>query len=275
MKKKKIEEILKVVADDEDDIDESENVVKAIDNGINKIIDVFDEFQGDLPEALHRILDTKKINLPKVIDVKVINSKDFKEDEKEEPVEIKRTAWIDEITKSLKDLRQTLDEIKRKEIKLPTKAKDAISVRLSDGEEFYKAIAEVYQTAMAPGGGGNVPKIVVSGGVQAVPIVNPDGTNISMSSTSSSIGTQTAISDTSTPTLFLSSNNSRIGATITNDSSASLFVLLGSGTVSSTNYTVRMTQYSYYELPFNYKGEIYGVWSSDPNDGAARITELT
>lgn len=62
--------------------------------------------------------------------------------------------------------------------KLPTKAKDAIAVRLTDGEEFYKAVTEV----ITQGFGGNtinIPKVTVSGGQQAIPVVNPDGTNIS------------------------------------------------------------------------------------------------
>lgn len=86
---------------------------------------------------------------------------------------------------------------------------------------------------------------------------------------------QTAVNDTNSSTTILASNANRLGATIANDSSAVLYLLLGSGTASATNYTVRMTQYSYYEVPYNYTGQINGIWATDPNDGAARVTELT
>jgi len=86
---------------------------------------------------------------------------------------------------------------------------------------------------------------------------------------------QSTVADTATSTTLLASNSNRLGATIANDSSAVLYVLLGSGTASATNYSVRMVQYSYYEVPFNYTGQIVGVWASDPGDGAARITELS
>lgn len=87
--------------------------------------------------------------------------------------------------------------------------------------------------------------------------------------------TITSVSDTNTSTTILASNEYRLGATIINDSSAVLYLLLGSGDASTTNYTVRMAQYGYYEVPFNYTGQINGIWASDPNDGAARVTEIT
>lgn len=93
--------------------------------------------------------------------------------------------------------------------------------------------------------------------------------------TKSSTPSQTSVNDTNASTTILSSNTDRLGATITNDSSAILYLLLGSGTASATNYTVRMTQYGYYEVPFGYTGQINGIWATDPNDGGARITELT
>ena len=91
----------------------------------------------------------------------------------------------------------------------------------------------------------------------------------------SSTTTVTVVSDTASSTTILASNANRLGATVENDSSAVLYLLLGSGTASSTNYTVRMIQYSYYEIPYNYTGQINGIWASDPNDGGARVTELT
>jgi hypothetical protein len=31
----------------------------------------------------------------------------------------------------------------------------------------------------------------------------------------------------------------------------------------------------YYEVPFGYTGQLTGIWASDPNDGSARVTEIT
>jgi len=87
--------------------------------------------------------------------------------------------------------------------------------------------------------------------------------------------TQNTVNDSSSSGTILASNANRLGATIANDSSAVLYLRLSSSAATSTNYTVRMVQYSYYEVPFGYTGAITGIWASDPNDGGARVTEIT
>jgi hypothetical protein len=77
-----------------------------------------------------------------------------------------------------------------------------------------------------------------------------------------------AVADTS----LLASNKYRKGATVVNDSTAVLYVKFGTG-ASTTSYTVRMTSYSYYEVPFGYNGALNGYWSVAT--GSARITEVT
>lgn len=102
-----------------------------------------------------------------------------------------------------------------------------------------------------------------------------DGKRLPIKTKLSSTGTATQVSDTSTSTTLLASNSSRLGATIFNDSSALLYVLLGSGTASSTNYTAKLFSNGFLELPYGYTGIIVGVWASDPNDGGAKVTEFT
>lgn len=82
-------------------------------------------------------------------------------------------------------------------------------------------------------------------------------TNLSVSST---ISTQ---STTITSTEVLSSE-SRIGASFVNLSSSDCYILLGSGTASSNNYTVKLSTgvNSIYELPYNYSGAVNVVFSS-------------
>ncbi len=90
----------------------------------------------------------------------------------------------------------------------------------------------------------------------------------------SGTATHSSVADTATSTTLLSSNTSRLGASITNDSSAVLYVKLGT-TASATDYAVRMVQYAYFEVPYGYTGRIDGIWATDPGDGAARIVEFT
>jgi hypothetical protein len=90
--------------------------------------------------------------------------------------------------------------------------------------------------------------------------------------TRAATATVTSVADTASSTTLLASNASRLGASITNDSSARLYVKLGT-TASATDYTVSLAQNDYYEVPFGYTGRIDGIWASDPNAGAARITE--
>lgn len=86
--------------------------------------------------------------------------------------------------------------------------------------------------------------------------------------------TTSLVADNASVQTLLAANTNRLGATIANDSSAALYVKLGSA-ASATDYTARVAQYGYYEVPFGYQGIITGIWASDPGDGAARITELT
>jgi uncharacterized membrane protein (DUF441 family) len=90
-----------------------------------------------------------------------------------------------------------------------------------------------------------------------------------------STGTNTSVADNAASTTILASNANRLGATVYNDSSATLYLLLGATAASTTNYTCRVASGGYYEVPFGYTGQLTGIWASDPNDGAARVTEIT
>lgn len=90
-------------------------------------------------------------------------------------------------------------------------------------------------------------------------------TRAASSSVSSVAGSASSVS-------LLASNANRLGATIYNDSSAALYVKLGT-TASTSSFTVKLAQDDYYEVPGNYTGAIDGIWASAT--GNARITELT
>jgi hypothetical protein len=83
---------------------------------------------------------------------------------------------------------------------------------------------------------------------------------------------QSNVNDAATSTLLLASNSERRGAAIWNDSTAVLYVLLGSDTASATVASAKIAADGYYETPPTYTGAITGIWASDAS-GAARITE--
>jgi hypothetical protein len=90
-------------------------------------------------------------------------------------------------------------------------------------------------------------------------------------------GTSSSVAASATAVTLLAANGSRKGATIYNDSSAVLYVKLGSG-ASTTSFTALLVGNGggaggYFEVPAAYTGIITGIWASAT--GAARITELS
>lgn len=101
-----------------------------------------------------------------------------------------------------------------------------------------------------------------------------DQTAILFSPAKAAAATLSNISASASSVTLVSLNASRLGATIYNDSSATLYLKLGS-TASSSSFTVKLYQDDYFELsgPHIYTGIITGIW--DSATGNARITELT
>lgn len=83
----------------------------------------------------------------------------------------------------------------------------------------------------------------------------------------------TSVNGSGTSVSLLALNANRKQAAFYNDSTAILYLKLGS-TASTTSYTVQLVAGAYYELPWkSYTGAIDGIWASAT--GAVRITELT
>jgi len=76
--------------------------------------------------------------------------------------------------------------------------------------------------------------------------------------------------DTETVTL-LAPNGYRRGATVYNDSSAVLYLKLGSG-ASTVDWSVKLNANDYYETPDGYRGALSGIWTAAA--GHARVTEF-
>lgn len=80
------------------------------------------------------------------------------------------------ILSPIKDKLTTLSNLVEKisQFKLPRSADDPISVRLSDGKEFYKSITQLFGNS----GGGGTPTVTTSTGQTAVPVTSLDDPTI-------------------------------------------------------------------------------------------------
>lgn len=89
----------------------------------------------------------------------------------------------------------------------------------------------------------------------------------------SSTSAVTSVTGSATTVQLLAANTNRRMASFYNDSTADLFLKLGT-TASTTSFTVKITSQSFYELPLPaYTGRIDGIWSTA--NGTVYITELT
>lgn len=88
-------------------------------------------------------------------------------------------------------------------------------------------------------------------------------------------GTPTTVNDSSSAVTVLAANALRLGAVIRNTSSALLHLMLGSTTPTTSNCSITIATGQAYEVPYGYTGIIQGIWATDPNDGAAVVTEFT
>lgn len=138
-------------------------------------------------------------------------------------------------------------------------------------------------TTLNPGAGGDVIATDDIAGVkyQRVKVnYGGDGVATDVSATNplpvapsrASASTSASVAGSTTNVTLLALNASRLGATIFNDSTADLYVKLGS-TATLTDFTCRLSPNAYYEVPYGYTGRIDGIWSSAT--GSARVTEVT
>lgn len=95
----------------------------------------------------------------------------------------------------------------------------------------------------------------------------------SVAATGPTTGTQTSVASSATDVTILASNAARKGALIYNDSIAILYLLMASGTSSTTNYSIQLgAGGSIIISPGEYSGILKGLWASA--NGFARVTEF-
>lgn len=85
-------------------------------------------------------------------------------------------------------------------------------------------------------------------------------------------GTPTNVAGSATSVQLLATNTSRLGAYIFNDSSAVMYVKLGTGATTSS-YCSKVFPDTGWPVPFGYTGVVEAVWESAT--GNARVTELS
>lgn len=129
----------------------------------------------------------------------------------------------------------------------------------------------------------NTPLTVTQSGLWSIRLQDGSGNTISSTSNAldvnikgdthgASSSSVTSLARSNVNQTFLVANTSRKGVTLYNDSGTLLYVKLGT-TSSTTDFTVRMSSQSYYEVPFGYTGRIDGIWATG-GAGDVRITEL-
>lgn len=111
----------------------------------------------------------------------------------------------------------------------------------------------------------------------ALRVVNANDDPLVTRSAPPSAGTPTTVVASATDVTILAANTSRKMAHVYNDSTAILYLLLASGTSTTSNYTQQVPPQTGYELPTGqggvYTGVIKGLWASAT--GNARVTEQT
>lgn len=154
------------------DLIEATNANKAISSGIaTPIIEAIEKIKLDIPypnvqvEPPKVIVTVPEIKIPQIIipEIKVPDVVMPKE------IEIKKPFWLK--IEPLKPIIDSITEIKNAIInfKLPTSAKDAIAVRLSDGDKFYRALGGLVSSI-----GSNFPFKLSTGATEAA-LVDTDG----------------------------------------------------------------------------------------------------
>jgi hypothetical protein len=85
-------------------------------------------------------------------------------------------------------------------------------------------------------------------------------------------GTRSSVAASATDVLLLASNTARISAVIYYDSTAILYVGIGTTAVTSSNFSFKLDAGGVYE-DYDFTGQIRGMWASAT--GNARVTEKT
>lgn len=91
--------------------------------------------------------------------------------------------------------------------------------------------------------------------------------------TGANTGTTTSVASAASTTSLLAADANRYGFTVANTDANLLYVLLGTGTASATNYTFTVAPNSDRTVS-DYTGAVQGIWAAD-GSGAALLTVIS
>lgn len=133
---------------------------------VDNLIEVVDSLESLSSQVTDAIKDNSYAPLSEIT-VKNIKDAQAKTVEISNLTDLK--SYFDDIADKIKNNKPIVN-VTKQDVVFPTSSNAPIAVRLSDGKNFYNAIAAAI--------GGGVPTIKTSGGYNAVPVSNPDGSLI-------------------------------------------------------------------------------------------------
>jgi hypothetical protein len=116
----------------------------------------------------------------------------------------------------------------------------------------------------------------VTGNLQALTM--DVGGNLRVVTNKASTSNVTSVTATTASQTLLAANLNRVFAAVYNGGTRNVYILLGAGTASPTNYTIVLLTGSYWEIPVDYIGQIDAIWATTGAaalTGSALVTELT
>lgn len=88
-------------------------------------------------------------------------------------------------------------------------------------------------------------------------------------------GDLTAVPNSTSTIVIASGNMGRLGLTIFNDCSGTLYLRCGSGSVAPNFFSVKLASQDFWELqPPTYTGVVMGMWTVSDPSGNALVTEF-
>jgi hypothetical protein len=108
--------------------------------------------------------------------------------------------------------------------------------------------------------------------VQLVSLIDPVSGSLGGSSSSATV---TAVASGIASVTIKAANTARKGITVTNTDANILYLKVGGGTASATDFSVAVAATTgYWEAPYGFTGAITGIWALDAT-GSALVTEYT
>ncbi len=84
--------------------------------------------------------------------------------------------------------------------------------------------------------------------------------------------TQTSVASSLSSVELLAVNTQRVGVTVWNDSRTRLYISVDGAAASLTNAFMRLEAGDSVEVPFGFKGQMFGIWPHGAS-GFARVAE--